>query len=109
MYSLILQGSLNAPATSGQAAFGGEMITLWYSCCKSEAVWRSAMPAAVLRGKRPDEIVQKLQGATGATNEPLFSGKGIRAVVFTENTPCFIFSTALSPTRSVCFLRSSLR
>lgn len=37
-------------------------------------VWRSATSAAMLRGKKPDEIVQKLQGATGATNVSLFRG-----------------------------------
>lgn len=68
-------------------------------------VWRSATAAAALRGKRPDEIVQRLQRLASATNASLFHGKGIpdsHAVVFTANTLCFLLSTALSATRSVC-------
>lgn len=68
-------------------------------------VWRSATAAAALRGKRPGEIVQRLQRLASATNASLFHGKGIpdsHAVVFTANTLCFLLSTVLSATRSVC-------
>lgn len=68
-------------------------------------VWRSATAAAALRGKRPDEIGQRLQRLASATNASLFHGKGIldsHAVVFTANTLCFLLSTTLSATRSVC-------
>lgn len=42
---LIVQGSLKASHCRGWAALGGEMMALWYSCCKSEAVgWSGGLP-----------------------------------------------------------------